>query len=264
MDADVAIAAQGDRPEITRSHLVGAHDFSGGFREVCHRVGPLQAINLAGIDHAFEVFAHAENCRAILGLVAADAFEYGGGIADDVGKHVNRGVFPSNQLAVMPYFFSRLHAHRRSPRAPEIQGAAYSKSIAHANVHAPASDVCLSERQTKLDGSRIDTRRGLCKSMRKLSGGCGNPPTGVYSAATPHWGLRFSKGDFRRKYVEKKMGHARAVAGAWSRNGIRAGCENRDSERAKGHRGRDLDPVFRHPQGPSTRPKLQPKRPLPP
>jgi hypothetical protein len=48
------------------------------------------------------VFFEAEDAGTLLGFVAADAFEDGGAVADDVGEDVNLGVVPVDEFAVAP------------------------------------------------------------------------------------------------------------------------------------------------------------------
>ena len=57
------------------------------------------------------MLAEAENGGALLGFVAADAFEDGGAVADDVGKDVEGGVVPVDPLSVVPDFFGLLDGH---------------------------------------------------------------------------------------------------------------------------------------------------------
>jgi hypothetical protein len=45
-----------------------------------------------------------------------------------VGKDVNFRVIPSDQFPVVPYFFGRLHRHRRSPRCISTQDVCCTES----------------------------------------------------------------------------------------------------------------------------------------
>src|ERR1019366_8510097 len=78
--ANVAIAAQGDGPEIAGAHLIDANDFGGGGAELLNRVGIVHAIDVAGVHQALHVFAQTEDRGALLGFVAADAFKDRGAI----------------------------------------------------------------------------------------------------------------------------------------------------------------------------------------
>ena len=71
-----------------------ADELGGDVAELFDGVGQFHPINLCGIDQALHVFAEAEDGGALLGVVAANAFENGGAVADDVGKDVKGGVVP--------------------------------------------------------------------------------------------------------------------------------------------------------------------------
>ena len=63
---------------------------------------------------ALHVFAETENGGALLGFVAADAFEDGGAVADHVGEDVQFRVVPVDPFSVVPNFFRLLNRHDRS------------------------------------------------------------------------------------------------------------------------------------------------------
>src|ERR1700730_14593110 len=52
------------------------------------------------------MLAEAENGGALLGFVAANAFEDRGAVTDDVGKDVKHGIVPVDPVSVVPDFFS--------------------------------------------------------------------------------------------------------------------------------------------------------------
>ena len=53
----------------------------------------------------------AEDGRALRLAVAADALKYAGAVVDDVAHHVDGGLFPGNEIAVVPDFRGRLDGH---------------------------------------------------------------------------------------------------------------------------------------------------------
>ena len=68
----------------------------------------------------------AEDRRAALGLIAADPLEDAGAVVQAVAEHVDLGVLPGDELAVVPNQFGLLHVgevcpmgRRASSRAPE-------------------------------------------------------------------------------------------------------------------------------------------------
>ena len=112
---NIAIAAQNDGLHVARIHLVDANEFAGDVGEFVHGVGKLHAIDAGGIDQPLHVLADAEDGRALLGFVAANALENGGAVADDVRKNVQRGVVPVDPFSVVPDFLRRLNGHKCSP-----------------------------------------------------------------------------------------------------------------------------------------------------
>ena len=72
-------------------------------------VGKLEVVEPGRLLEPVEVLAVAEDRRAALGLVAADALEDAGPVVEPVAEHVDLGVLPAHELAVVPDQLSRLH-----------------------------------------------------------------------------------------------------------------------------------------------------------
>ena len=89
---------------------------SARLAEIVEREGNFHAIDVRGVQQALHVFAQAENRGALRGVVAADAFEDAGAVADDVREHVNLRVVPGDEFPVVPDLFGlgRLIASLRS------------------------------------------------------------------------------------------------------------------------------------------------------
>ena len=66
------------------------------------RVGQSQVVELGRLGEPIEVVPVAEDRRAALGLVAADALEDAGAVVQAMGEHVHLGVLPGHELAVVP------------------------------------------------------------------------------------------------------------------------------------------------------------------
>src|SRR5262249_39304344 len=109
--ASVAVAAENDRLHIAGIQLVNAHELAGDIRELVDGAGKLHAVNSSGVDEPLHVFAKAEDGRTLRRFVAADAFENGGTVADDVRKDVELGVVPVDPFAVVPDFLRRSNRH---------------------------------------------------------------------------------------------------------------------------------------------------------
>src|SRR5262249_15208590 len=111
VDADFAVAAENDWLHVACVELVAADDFGRDAAELLDGVGKLHAVNARGIDQALHVLAEAENRGTPLGVVAADAFEDRGAVADNVGKDVKGSVVPLDPISVVPNLFCRCDWH---------------------------------------------------------------------------------------------------------------------------------------------------------
>ena len=81
-------------------------------RDLLGRVGQRQVVELGRLLEPVEVVAVAEDRRAALGLVAADALEDAGAVVQPVAEHVDLRVLPGHELAVLPDQLSLLHGRR--------------------------------------------------------------------------------------------------------------------------------------------------------
>src|SRR5207249_4750540 len=94
--------------------FVETDKFAGGAGELVDGVGKLHAVYFRGVDKALHVLTEAEDRGALLGFVAADAFEDRGAVAYDVRKDVQFSVVPVDPLSVVPDFLGGLNRHRCS------------------------------------------------------------------------------------------------------------------------------------------------------
>ena len=109
--ADFAVAAQDHGLDVTGIQFVEANQFGRDIAKIVERVRQVHAIDSSGVDQALHVLAKAENGGALLGFVAADAFEDGGAVAHDVRENVQGGVVPVDPLSVVPDFIGLLDGH---------------------------------------------------------------------------------------------------------------------------------------------------------
>src|SRR6266849_7720884 len=121
IDTDFAVAAQHDGLDVAGVELVEAHQLGSGAAEIVEGVGQLHAINFRGVDDTLHVLAQAEDGGALLGVVAANAFEDRGAVAHDVGEDVECGVIPVDPLSCVPDFFGLVDGHVRSSGALPLQ-----------------------------------------------------------------------------------------------------------------------------------------------
>src|SRR6266404_9829801 len=110
----LAVTTEHDRLNVAGVQFVGANELGGGVGKLVEGVGKIHPINFRGIDEPLHVLAKAEDRGALLGLVAADAFEYGRAVAYDVREDMQLGIVPIDPFAVVPDFLSRLNRHRCS------------------------------------------------------------------------------------------------------------------------------------------------------
>src|SRR6185369_9521269 len=103
--AEVAVAANDQRADVAGIELVHTHDVDHGGAKLVNGEGNLDTVNFGGIVQAAGVFAHAEDARAGVGRVAADAFKHRTAVAGYVRKDVDLGVSPVNHASVVPDFF---------------------------------------------------------------------------------------------------------------------------------------------------------------
>ena len=78
-------------------------------RDLLDRVGQRQVVELGRLGEPVEVVGVAEDRRAALGLVAADALEDAGSVVQAVAEHVDLGLLPGDELAVVPNQLGLLH-----------------------------------------------------------------------------------------------------------------------------------------------------------
>src|SRR5262249_30371829 len=116
---------------------------AGDIRKLVNGAGKLHAVDFGGVDEPLHMFAEAEDRWALRSLVAADAFEDGGAVADDVRKDVELGIVPVDPFPVVPDLLGGLNRHSRSlgkalAHSPHLQTAEYgSESAASMRLGAP-------------------------------------------------------------------------------------------------------------------------------
>ena len=102
VNAEAAAAVERNRTKIAVVEAVGLDQFQRAFRQVFLRVRDREPIHVGRLEHALQVRIEAEYRWAVHRVVAADAFEHAGAVVQSVGRHVDRGVRPRNDLAILP------------------------------------------------------------------------------------------------------------------------------------------------------------------
>ncbi len=106
-----AIAAEGDGADVAGGDAVGLDDIGDRGAELVDGVGERHAVDLGGVDEALHVLGQAEDAGAVGLCVAADAFEDGGAVVDDVAHDVDLGLIPGDKFAVVPDVGGCLDGH---------------------------------------------------------------------------------------------------------------------------------------------------------
>src|ERR1700719_1518912 len=106
----------------------------------------------------------------------------------------------------MPYFFSRLHAHRRSPRAPQKLRAASLKSISHANVHASGSDEWRFTAPIQIGRIANRPSRKTLQAPGLTACSMLQPPNWRIIRATAHWGAAILLGEIQEEICHEENG----------------------------------------------------------
>ena len=115
VEAEVAVTAVGERPDIAGAEPVAADQLVRRLAQLLRRVGQLEVVELGRLLEPREVLAVAEDGGAALGLIAADPLEDAGAVVQAVAEHVRPGLVPGHELAVLPDQLSGLHRLRSMP-----------------------------------------------------------------------------------------------------------------------------------------------------
>ena len=71
VEAEAAVAAEGERPDVAGTEAVAADQLARRRGDLLGRVGQLQVVELGRLGEPVEVVGMAEHRRAALGLIAA-------------------------------------------------------------------------------------------------------------------------------------------------------------------------------------------------
>ena len=84
-------------------------EFDRRIAEVVPRERRIHAVDLCGIDQPLHMLREAKHGRSATRLIAANALENARAIIDDVRHHMDAGVVPINELAILPNLRRDLH-----------------------------------------------------------------------------------------------------------------------------------------------------------
>ena len=107
--AELAVADEGDRPQVAGRQLVGADHVPGRRLQLLDRVREVEVEKLRRPVQPLEVVGEAEDGRAALGLVGADPLEDARAVVQAVRADVDGRVGPVDQLAVHPDLLRLAH-----------------------------------------------------------------------------------------------------------------------------------------------------------
>ena len=109
--ARFAITAHNNRPQVALADVVNTDEIEIRSAEFVEVKRNFHAVDVGRIQQALDVIAKAKNSGALLSVVAANAFENRGTVADDVRKDVNVRLVPLDKLSVMPNLFGFRDGH---------------------------------------------------------------------------------------------------------------------------------------------------------
>src|SRR5436190_19177337 len=91
--------------------LEAAHSYElyCGVAELIACEGGIHSVDLGRIDQPLHMLAQPENGRTAAGGITANALENARPVINNVRHHVDPGVVPINELAVLPHFWRDLH-----------------------------------------------------------------------------------------------------------------------------------------------------------
>src|ERR1700731_1775431 len=110
----LAIAAQNYGPDVAGPYCVVGDGFDHALDDFFAREIQINAIDLGRIYQPLNVFLGAENRRAAGQRVTANAFEDRRAIVNHVRHHMNCGLVPGDELAVVPDLIGLLDCHAHS------------------------------------------------------------------------------------------------------------------------------------------------------
>ena len=116
VDAELAVAVEGDRAQVALAEAVHGDQLVRRQPELLHRVRELHVQELGRLVQALEVVGQPEHRRARVRLVAADPLEHARAVVEPVGADVDLGVGPVHELAVHPDLLGRLHGSKVTRR----------------------------------------------------------------------------------------------------------------------------------------------------
>src|SRR5215213_6416427 len=108
-DAELAVAEEADRAQVALGKAVRLDELEAGRAEVLERERQRHREQARRVLQAPEVVRQAEDRRALVGLVAADALEDARPVVQAVGSDMDRRVGPVDELAVHPDLLGLLH-----------------------------------------------------------------------------------------------------------------------------------------------------------
>ena len=100
---------ESDRPDVSRSQTIDANRLLGHLHELPDLVVERDAESLGGASETIHVIGEAEYRWTVRGLVCTDALERTRAVVEAVDQDVDRGIFPTDELAVHPDVFGGVH-----------------------------------------------------------------------------------------------------------------------------------------------------------
>src|SRR5262249_9427702 len=114
-NAQLAVAAKCDRPDVRALQAVLAHDLAARRCDRLARVRDLHPVDLRGVKQAANVVGQPEADAAVRRLTPPYAWNCGRAVMQRVTQHVHGRLFPRHQAALVPDELRRLQRHASTP-----------------------------------------------------------------------------------------------------------------------------------------------------
>jgi hypothetical protein len=126
MDAELAVAVEGDRAEVALGETVGRDDLVAGDPDLVDRVRQLHVEETRRVLQPLEVIGQPEDRRPLRSLVHPDPFEDTGAVVETVGGDMDLGMRPVDELAIHPDLLCFSHdASTKVTRSPALRRRAW-------------------------------------------------------------------------------------------------------------------------------------------
>ena len=121
IEAHLAIAVVGERPDVPAVEACRAHDLFGGFNDLRDRESHRHSENVSGAVKPFDVGRKTKEAGPVGSLVGSHALEDTGSIVQGMGTHVHHCLVPAHEHAIHPDAGRGRDRHVRAPFVRSVE-----------------------------------------------------------------------------------------------------------------------------------------------